>query len=343
MDACAAEGISTIKLTLCEVLGFQFNWALYGILSLQTFIYYQSGVPHRRLTKTIVYGLFVAETLQTILATHDGWHELVISWGDCGGLLTLNLNWLSLPFMTGIESCVIQCYYARRIYFLGKSKTLVYVIVMLALMQASAAVAEAITALTLNSVPNTQSKTYKITTDEYQADITIKVWLGGTAACDALIACVMIYFVFTGRNSYNSTNSIATKIIRISLQTGLCTSVVSIVQLCLFLTSNHALYYIVPALMLSKIYSNSLLSLLNSRLSITYRRGIEFHSSAEAKQFRREEGSLRRGRTIYNAEDMRDNIAMVTFKPPTGEEDVASNKFYYGGYMLPGFNEDGIA
>ncbi|EMD36318.1 hypothetical protein CERSUDRAFT_95652 [Gelatoporia subvermispora B] len=185
----------------------------------------------------------------------------------------------------------------------SKSKILAFVIVTLALMQGSAAIGEAITVLTLNNVPDTQSKTFKVTT----------VWLGGTAACDVLIACTMIYFLLKDRSKYRSADSVVTKIIRIALQTGLFTAVVAIIELCLFLIFKHNFYHLLPALMLSKLYSNSLLSLLNSRLTVDYRRGTEFHTSTATKRLKDEEASRTQGHTMSVGEDVQNNIAMVTF------------------------------
>ena len=47
----------------------------------------------------------------------------------------------------------------------------------------------------------------------------------------------------------------------------------------MFLSFKHNFYHIVPSLMLSKLYSNSLLVLLNNRLKISYKRDSDFSGS----------------------------------------------------------------
>ncbi|OCH83825.1 hypothetical protein OBBRIDRAFT_711595, partial [Obba rivulosa] len=236
-------------------LGYQFNWALYGILSVQIYIYYQARMLDNYLTKSVVYGIYLVETVQTILATHDAWHEFAIDGGSCAGLLALNLNWLSIPIITGFTSATIQCYYAWRIRILSRSNIVAAFIAALAVMQGSAAIAEGITAVTQQDVAKLQAETLKITT----------VWLGGTAACDVIIASIMVYSLARGRTGFKSTDLILNKLIRATVETGLCTALLATTELVLFLVFKHNFYHTLPSLMLSKLYSNSLLVLLNNR------------------------------------------------------------------------------
>ncbi|EMD36303.1 hypothetical protein CERSUDRAFT_84375, partial [Gelatoporia subvermispora B] len=252
MVYCTAERSPVVQLAGPLLIGIQFNWGLYGALLMQIYIYHQSGVPDNIATRVITYGLFVVETAQTILSTHDVWHELALSWGDCTGLIGLNLNWISVPIFTAFTSSIIQCYYAWRISILSRSRIFPTVVIILALLQFSSGVAEGISVLVLGSVPDTQAKTFKVQV----------IWTGSTALCDALIASLMVYYLSRGRTGFKSTDSAINKLIRITLETGLCTAILAIIQLCLFVIFQHNFYHFVPAFTQSKLYTNSLLVLL---------------------------------------------------------------------------------
>jgi len=324
-DICAIEGVPVIQLVGPLVLGYQFNWALFGVLSVQMYIYHQARMPDGRFVKTLVYGLYLLETVQTVLATHDAWHEIALSWGNCLGLLGLYWAWLSQPVISGIASATIQCFYAWRIRVLSKSTPLAMFIAAIALMQGSAAIAEGVSVLVTQNVPGTQVDTFKITT----------VWLGGTAACDVIIASLMVYFLSRSRTGFRSTDSVLNKLIRIIVETGMATAIVAIIELSMFLSFKHNFYHIVPSLMLSKLYSNSLLVLLNNRLTISYRRDSEFTGSEISGRSRGEVETQRsRGggmiQVTIDRETYNENIAMVKLQDQRSqmEEGSGSSKLH---------------
>lgn len=273
---------AVIQLTGPLVLGYQFNWGLYGVLSTQLYTYHQAGFQDNRLIKSIVYGLFVLETLQLIMATHDSFHTLALGWGNVEDLLDVWLSWFDLPVLTGITSATIQCFYAWRLYILSKSLVLAITIAAIALVQGSAAMAEGIQIYISQNVPGTQDDTFK----------TTAVWLGGTALCDIIICCAMFYFLSKSRTGFRATDSLLNKLIRITIETGMLTAIIAIIELTLFLTFKHNFYHVVPAFMLSKLYSNSFLVLLNSRKSTskqsttsdTFNSLPEFSASREANR-----------------------------------------------------------
>jgi hypothetical protein len=90
--------------------------------------------------------------------------------------------------------------------------------------------------------------------------------------------------------------------------------VIAIIELTLFLTFKHNFYHVVPAFMLSKLYSNSFLVLLNSRI-ITSKRlttSETFQSLTEISISR--ETNRTGGMKLELAHrTSTDNIAMVDF------------------------------
>jgi hypothetical protein len=158
-----------------QLLGYLFNWALFGVLSVQVckLIHFSCKKPasargHRRLLPGFqsqrfskhqdprygwsqryvhltwlilsVYGLYLVEVVQVILATHDAFNIYGAGWGNIAALNNLQWSWFDTPIMSGIGkhlwciiaihserslvSAIVQCFYGWRIYTLSKSKTL---------------------------------------------------------------------------------------------------------------------------------------------------------------------------------------------------------------------------
>ncbi|KAG1837489.1 hypothetical protein F4604DRAFT_2000616, partial [Suillus subluteus] len=287
------------------VLGYQFNWGLYGVLATQLYTYHQARFQDTRLIKSIVYGLFVIETLQLVMATHDSFHTLALGWGNILDLSNVWFSWFDLPFLTGLTSATIQCFYAWRLYILSKSYVLAITISAIALVQGSAAMAEGIQIYISQNVPGTQEDTFKTT--------AVCVWLGGTALCDIIICCAMFYFLSKSRTGFRATDSMLNRLIKITIETGMASAVIAIIELTLFLIFKHNFYHVVPAFMLSKLYSNSFLVLLNSRKSIKRSTNSESSRSFSELPVSRETNSTGTTKLAFAHRSSSDDLRMVSF------------------------------
>ncbi|KAG6905988.1 hypothetical protein DXG01_016459 [Tephrocybe rancida] len=96
------------------------------------------------------------------------------------------------------------------------------------------------------------------------------VWLGGASLCDVIITATMVTILFqTGeRSAFQRTKSLTTRLIILTVNTGLSTAVWAVGDLIVFVTLQHANWHTIPFFMLSKIYSNTLMATLNSRIVI---------------------------------------------------------------------------
>lgn len=136
-----STGPCTACLRFSYVRGFT-NPSLHGTEPLTPApldIYHQAGFSDSRWLKSLVYFVFMFETVQTVLLTHDTFHELAISFGNYQGLLNPYYIWFDLPVQSAIRMCSIpssivlltsasivssitQCFYAWRIKVLGNSR-----------------------------------------------------------------------------------------------------------------------------------------------------------------------------------------------------------------------------
>ncbi|KZT74148.1 hypothetical protein DAEQUDRAFT_721029 [Daedalea quercina L-15889] len=240
------------------LLGSQLNWFFYGVLTVQMYMYQQAKYNDNTFIRSVVWCMYIFETLQTVLLTHDTFHQLAISFGNMAGLEKPYLTGFELAIQSGIIASVTQCFYAWRIYILSSSKWFPSFIVLLSLLQCGGGIAEGI----LCFVYQTSSA------DVPSEAKAVAVWIAGSAACDITITALMAHFLLKRRSGIRRTDNMVNKLIQVVVETGLATAAMAIVQLCMYLIIRDTTYFLTPASVLPKAYSNSLLVLLNNRNSL---------------------------------------------------------------------------
>ncbi|PBK85480.1 hypothetical protein ARMGADRAFT_941693, partial [Armillaria gallica] len=85
-------------------------------------LYYLAFPKDRKLTKYLVYGIYIVEIVQTMFVTHNVFAEFVYGFGDLIALTDMDFNWFTVPIMSGIVACVGQVFYGYRIFVLSKSQ-----------------------------------------------------------------------------------------------------------------------------------------------------------------------------------------------------------------------------
>lgn len=71
-------------------------------MTLDLDIYYLSFPNDSRIIKSLVYGLFFVDCVQTALTTHNAWHFLSKGWGDIAVLSDPGWSWIAVPLLSGI-------------------------------------------------------------------------------------------------------------------------------------------------------------------------------------------------------------------------------------------------
>lgn len=79
-----------------------FNWALYGVLALQVYIYYVRFPKDLSYIKWLVYIVFILDSFFMACITHAAWEVLVQNWGDVNILHELPWTWAMLPVGSGV-------------------------------------------------------------------------------------------------------------------------------------------------------------------------------------------------------------------------------------------------
>ncbi|KAK0459321.1 uncharacterized protein EV420DRAFT_315080 [Desarmillaria tabescens] len=235
------------------------HWGLFGILSMQLYSYYLAFPNDKRYIKYLVYGIYVIEFVQAILVAHDMFAAFATGFGDMDALTNMHFDWLTVPIMSAVAACVGQVFYAYRIFILSKSRIVPIFVTCVSLTSSVAAIITGIYCFQAGDVTKLNDR---------KTSIAVGIWCGASALCDILIAICMTYYLMHSNTGFPRTQILVTKLIRLTIETGSVTAVVALLNLILFFTFLHQTFYATPALLMPKLYANTVYMVLNSRMRI---------------------------------------------------------------------------
>ncbi|KAG8701217.1 hypothetical protein FRC08_004214 [Ceratobasidium sp. 394] len=224
-------------------------WPIAGVV-LTPFV----ATRDRKWIKWMVAWLFVIDTVNTIFDIGLVWRYTITFFGNLEEIT--HSHWLLNvePAMTTMISSTIQSFYAWRIARLTERAWMGWVLGFLALVQFGAGLAATIWASFLGDFSRFQ-----------EVKSLVITWLGLSALTDMLITCALTWYLFTHRTGFPRTDDIITRLIRMTVQTGLVTTIWATIDMILFLAlpvNNLHLFFQLP---LCKLYTNTLMSMLNAR------------------------------------------------------------------------------
>ncbi|PBK66292.1 hypothetical protein ARMSODRAFT_1021493 [Armillaria solidipes] len=243
------------------------NWGLFGTLSMQLYLYYLAFPDDRRLLKYLVYGIYTIEFVQTMIVAYDTFTVFGYGFGDIEVLTRMNHSWLTVPIMSAVAAGIGQVFYAYRIFILSKSRIIPIFVICISLTSSVAAVITGVYAFQAGNV---------IKLNNRKTSIALGIWCGASALCDILIAICMtcyassfsILLMRDSNTRFRRTRTLITKLIRLTIETGSVTAVVALLNVILFLVFRHQTFYMTPALLMPKLYTNTVYMVLNSRIRI---------------------------------------------------------------------------
>ncbi|KAJ7692562.1 hypothetical protein B0H17DRAFT_1010524 [Mycena rosella] len=254
------------------------HWGLFGALSVQLYLYYQAFPNDKRSTKCLVYGIYAIELVSTILISHDGFAIFGYGFGDVSHLTRVGFDWLDVPVMSSLISFTGQSFYAYRLHIFSNSWILPALIV----------VASDSASLSCSNIYNGRQISLVSSIGGIAQGIIrcCDVWCGASALSDIMIAVCMTYYLSKYDGGFRQTRVLVSKIIRLTIETGLLTGLVTLITLILLLAFPTKGYWIAPIALIPELYANSVLVVLNSRLQIvggrsTYTSAIDHVFSTE--------------------------------------------------------------
>ncbi|CEL62682.1 hypothetical protein RSOLAG1IB_05038 [Rhizoctonia solani AG-1 IB] len=235
------------------LLGTIVNIWLYGIMVTQTTMYYVAFPRDHRWIKILVGYMFVVDTLNSIFDIGLVWKYTITLFGDKEGILVSSWWFNVEPVMTVMISSATQTFFAWRVAKLTGHAWMGWGIAISAFIQFAAGLGSTIGAFIVRDFARFQ-----------ELKVAVITWLGLSALTDVVITCILSWYLHTHRTGFSKTDDVITRLVRLTVQTGLITTVWATTDLILYLGWSHNLHLFFQ-LPLCKLYTNSLMSTLNSR------------------------------------------------------------------------------
>ncbi|KAH6906854.1 hypothetical protein BKA70DRAFT_1287162 [Coprinopsis sp. MPI-PUGE-AT-0042] len=238
--------------------GFFFNALLLGIIIVQVYIYYRTYRRDAVWIKVFVGYLFVTDIVNTAFCYAFLHRALISGFGDLEQLATTDWVFAVEPATTAIIGTSVQLFFAWRTRILTQRWNYISMVIvaLITLTALTSGVAGIMTAWKVSG--------HARFSGFQKFRPTVCTWLSATAVCDALITMVLVTALQKQKTGFKRTDLVIDRVIRLTVQTGLLTMVVAILDLAFYLTltSGVHLLFNYP---LSKIYTTSLLSTLTAR------------------------------------------------------------------------------
>ncbi|EIW57835.1 uncharacterized protein TRAVEDRAFT_72794 [Trametes versicolor FP-101664 SS1] len=236
-----------------------FAFILYGITTLQTFMYFQKYTDDRPSLKTLVATVWILESVHTGFCMQFIYAYIIAGFGDYANFL--NINWcvaITVVCSAGVALCV-QGYYTWRVWIVsGKSLVWTVIIGSFALLRVAFGIASAVL-----SYVYPDWLTFRHTNSSL---ITISGGLGSAALVDMLVAVTLSYYLKRGRHTWHKeSNSMINQILLYAVNTGAITGTASLLCVILFAVKKSSLVFLGLVMIQTKLYANSLLGSLNAR------------------------------------------------------------------------------
>ncbi|KAF8185301.1 hypothetical protein K438DRAFT_1974012 [Mycena galopus ATCC 62051] len=256
--------MSVAKITLPMLIGTVVSSALFGTLLVQVYIYFSVFSKDRMAWKFIVILIVVLEVVETFTGFRDLARIFGYGWGDPDTLDEVGWAWFSAPIMGSIIAFICQIFYGWRVYIIGNNVFIFAVISLVSVVQLGAGIWTGVRICMLGRFSLLQLHNV----------IPTAISLATTSLSDLLIVLGTIFVLrrstdpeFTSRR----TSSIVARVIMMTAETGAMCMAFALVDLFLFLKYKDTSYHLSVCTELSKIYSNSILLIFNSRAYMEHR------------------------------------------------------------------------
>ncbi|KAJ7364506.1 hypothetical protein DFH08DRAFT_1073194 [Mycena albidolilacea] len=271
-------GFPIVQLSGPLLLANLFHWGLFGVLSVQVYMYYQAFPKDPLSTKSLVYGVYIILLVETVLLTHDAFARFGYGFSNLVALISTDLGWLDVPIMSGLISFIGQSFYAYRLHVISKSRWIPLLIVVMSLTSTIGAIFTGIFTLQAINLAHVNGR---------KNSVAAGVWCGASASSDIIIAVCMTYFLSKMDTGYRQTRVLISKITRLTIETGSLTALVAVIVLVLLFGFPGRTYYGTAAAVMPGLYSNCILVVLNVRCRIEGSRPTYFSSADHASGFLR--------------------------------------------------------
>jgi len=239
-------------------IGSMISMGLYGLTSLQSYLYYAYYPKDSSSLKLLVAILWALESLQVALVCHAMYYYLVVNYANPSALGAGVWSLYASLLCNLIISSIAQSFFAIRVHILSRKYWLTLCIFFFIV---------AHIAFGLETV--TEMFIYKDLNKLPLITFTAALPFAVTAVIpDVLVTICLCYFLNNGRSGFRGTNALINQLIIYAINRCLLTSIVAIIEVILFAVLPGSFFFLAVDFCIGKLYANSLLATLNTRKNL---------------------------------------------------------------------------
>ncbi|KAK0465949.1 uncharacterized protein EV420DRAFT_803541 [Desarmillaria tabescens] len=231
---------------------------LLGAMFVQLFIYFDHYPKDHMWVKIFVLVLFTLDILNSAFVLAWVYKMLIDNFGNIEAFYKADWTAATDPLLSCIMSGMVQFFFAWKIWVLTKNYFFIFIICACSLASSAGGFATSIIAFMVWNTMNWPELRVKL-------DTPALIWLIPAAVADLIIAIVITVYLHRAKGPFKRTNRVLNRVIRLTMQNGLLTATIAVVDLVLILAIKDTPYYLFVAFILPKLYTNSAMSSLNSR------------------------------------------------------------------------------
>ncbi|KAF8205091.1 hypothetical protein BJ912DRAFT_22740 [Pholiota molesta] len=239
------------------LIGLFFNTYLYGLVTYQFIVYFNTKFNDRLWIKSVVVILFFLDTVHSVVAVYAGWDMCVTNYMNPSSLAFV--TW-TIPFTacaTSVAAFVTQIFLSHRVLALTKSIPLVAFIGTLSVLGLFFGIYAGIYCGILHEIAKFGA-----------VGPFVICWLTFQTSADIMITASLTISLTRARTGFRRTDTIINRIIRGAIQTGLFASIFALADLFSFMFHRNTNLYAMFAYPIGRIYTNTLLDTLNARTAL---------------------------------------------------------------------------
>ncbi|KAE9387731.1 hypothetical protein BT96DRAFT_855255 [Gymnopus androsaceus JB14] len=264
------------------VLGVVFNSILFGTCLVQAATYFSNQFKDKWPIFALLCWVFVVDTFHSITIIYLSWYYIVLNWGNTAVFAATpwEFNWT--PVFLVLIAAPVQIFLTWRIYKLSGTK---WVFLICVVTLASSAIGIYSTYTIVNASASATVKELIPAGD---------AWLASGIASDTLITSLLFFYLIRSRTGFSGTNRMIYSILTTAVETAAPVLVVACLDIA-FLTAYPATnLHFMFVVCLPRLYTNTLLSTLNSRK--------KFKTDSEAAQWNSIHLTQRLGNVTANSQ-----------------------------------------
>ncbi|KAJ6518232.1 hypothetical protein C8R47DRAFT_1232365 [Mycena vitilis] len=245
------------------LVGTLVSYALFGVTTMQVYVYYGRFPKDSRAMKSLVGGVWLGEFAHAICIAMSVYGMVITNFGHPEHLTQLPNSLLASTLIGSVVSFCVQIFFAFRIYALARSLWIPCICWALSLFRV----------VPPNVVVFAFGRSGSFTDFlEKWGPLFDSIWVG-SALNDMIIAGTLVFLLYRRRTiGLKQTTAVVDKLIAWTIETGVVTSIASIIMLAVTIAIIWMAWFVV----VPRLFANSLLASLNSRGSLRFEN--EVHS-----------------------------------------------------------------